>query len=43
MELDLINFDYTVDGSFVEMLALAHSMRFVLDAKHNVGFFRNDS
>jgi hypothetical protein len=40
IEADLTNFDYTVDGHFCELLAVAHSMRLKLDAKNNTGFFR---
>jgi hypothetical protein len=40
IEADLTNFDYTIDGHFCELLAVAHSMRFKLDAKNSTGFFR---
>lgn len=39
-EVDLLNFDYTVDGQFCEMLALSHHVIFTLDVKRNIGFFR---
>jgi len=40
IEADLVNFDYTVDGHFCELLAVSHSMRLKLDAKNNTGFIR---
>jgi hypothetical protein len=39
-EVDLKNFDYTVDGQFCELLTVSHGMTFKLDAKHSVGHFR---
>jgi hypothetical protein len=39
-EADLMNFDYTVDGHFCEMLAMAHGLIFKLDVSHNAGSFR---
>lgn len=39
-EVDLSNFYYTENGQFCEMMALAHSMQFRLDAKNSAGFFR---
>jgi len=43
IEADLIDFDYTLDGHFCELLAAAHSMRFKLDAQNNTGSFRRIS
>ena len=39
-DVDLKNFDYTIDGQFCEMLAMAHSVMFNLYASHNSGSFR---
>jgi hypothetical protein len=39
-EVQLVNFSYTLDGQFCETLAFSHSMRFELDAKNQIGFFR---
>lgn len=38
-EVDLKNFDYTVDGQFCELLTVSHARTFKLDAKHSVGHF----
>jgi hypothetical protein len=40
IEVDLLNFDYSIDGLFFEMLAISHSMTLRLDAQNSVGKFR---
>jgi hypothetical protein len=40
VEVDLSNFEYTIDGALCEMLALSHGMVFKLDAKNRAGHFR---
>jgi hypothetical protein len=42
-EVELANFDYTLDGQFCEMLAMAHNAVFSLDAARNTGRFRKKS
>ncbi len=42
-DVNLSNFDYTIDGQFCEMLALAHDKVFTLDFQHNAGMFRKKS
>jgi hypothetical protein len=39
IEVTLENFAYTTDGQFCELLALAHSMNFRLDARNSAGHF----
>jgi hypothetical protein len=39
-DVDLGNFDYTVDGQFCELLALSSGMVFSLDVNRKAGFFR---
>jgi hypothetical protein len=39
IEVTLDNFDYTTDGQFCELLALAHSMDFRLDVRNKAGRF----
>jgi hypothetical protein len=41
-EVDLIDFDYTLDGPFCEMLAIAHSMRFTIRPESKAGFFKKN-
>jgi hypothetical protein len=43
LDVDLTNFDYTLDGQFCELLAMSHSMQFKLDARNGAGFFRKKS
>lgn len=43
LEVDLTNFDYSLDGQFCESLAKSHSMQFKLDAGNRAGFFRKKS
>jgi len=38
--VSLVHFDYTVDGQFCEMLALAHNYGFRLDAPGETGHFK---
>ena len=40
VEADLVNFYYTENGEFCEMIAFAHAMEFTLDARNSAGFFR---
>jgi hypothetical protein len=42
LEVELINFDYTLNGQFCEMLAMAHRMRLELDVKNKAGFFKKE-
>jgi hypothetical protein len=42
-DVDLTDFDYTVDGQFCELLALAHSARFQLDARNKAGAFKKQT
>jgi hypothetical protein len=42
-EVELKNLDYTTWGKFCEMLAIAHSMRFVFDAKNKTGAFKRNN
>ncbi len=37
--VDLVHFDYTVDGQFCETPALPHAYHFKLDARNGTGFF----
>ena len=39
IEVTLDNFDYTTDGQFCELLALAHTMDFRLDVRNKAGRF----
>jgi hypothetical protein len=41
-QVDLINFDYTLDGRFCEMLAVSHSMRFTIHPENKAGFFKKN-
>jgi hypothetical protein len=43
IEATLDNFDYTTDGEFCELLALAHSMTFRLDVKNKAGRFKKQA
>ena len=40
LEVDLINFDYSLDGHICELLAVTHNRRFELDSKNSAGFFK---
>ena len=42
-DVELSNFDYTVDGQFCELLALTHAVVFSLDLNRKAGFFRKKS
>ena len=40
IEVELLGFDYAVEGQFCEILAISHSMSFRLNFKEKAGMFK---